>query len=144
MHRDPRYDAVGSSTLREELYNTFLKGRAVTPQAQAEPAVKVEDPSAREERRDKAVREREEKVKADRRKLDSVIEKSRMGVDREEGERIFRFVSMYLDGVDFDYFKRTLLTDAIRDPQVRSHQLVHIYLISIAVGLGGCSTAAQD
>ena len=93
MHRDPRYDAVGSSTLREELYNTFLKGRAVTPQAQAEPAVKAEDPSTRQERRDKAVREREEKVRADRRKLDSAIEKSRMGVDREEGERVFRFVS---------------------------------------------------
>ena len=48
--------------------------------------------SDRQERRDKAVKEREDKIKDERRRLDAEIEKSKSGVDREEGERSFMCV----------------------------------------------------
>ncbi|KAI9001432.1 hypothetical protein BD414DRAFT_452913 [Trametes punicea] len=113
---DPRYDAVGSSSLREELFNTFIKAgasdaatntpagdNAVSQQSRETP---VEDEDERERRRkertERAVREREEKVRAERSKVEAAIDRSKLGLTKEEGE------------LDF----RTLLTDAIRDPQV--------------------------
>jgi hypothetical protein len=48
--------------------------------------------SDRQERRDKAVKEREDKIKDERRRLDAEIERSKSGIDREEGERSFMCV----------------------------------------------------
>ena len=45
--------------------------------------------SDRQERREKAVKEREDKIKDERRILDAEIERSKSGIDREEGERSF-------------------------------------------------------
>ncbi|KAF5321365.1 hypothetical protein D9619_001107 [Psilocybe cf. subviscida] len=108
VYKDPRYDAVGSSSLREELFNTFLKGKAsITAKDTSEEApgneeTDKDEPSDRQERRAKAVKEREEKIHAERRRLDADIERSKKGIDQEEGERFFM----------------TLLTDAIREPQM--------------------------
>ncbi|KAI1789556.1 hypothetical protein LXA43DRAFT_892736 [Ganoderma leucocontextum] len=109
---DPRYDAVGSSSLREELFNTYIKAGAseegLKPRSigsTTQPAAE-EDEEERERRRKKrkerAVKEREEKVKTERTKLEADIDRSKLGLTREEGELEFR----------------TMLTDAIRDPQV--------------------------
>ena len=99
---DPRYDAVGSSSLREELFNTFMKARGVTTtpepgQVNAEESKKeeqVEDEAERErkrlERKERAVKEREEKIKAERSRVDAEIDRSRSGLNKEEAELEFR------------------------------------------------------
>ncbi|KDQ64486.1 hypothetical protein JAAARDRAFT_117992 [Jaapia argillacea MUCL 33604] len=108
---DPRYDAVGSSTLREELFNTFMKANTTSSSAlpetsseeQPEPTLSEGDKEQqRRERKERAVREREERVKSDRDRLEADINRSKMGLNKEEGEREFR----------------TMLVDAIRDPQM--------------------------
>ncbi|KAG6378564.1 hypothetical protein JVT61DRAFT_12829 [Boletus reticuloceps] len=110
---DPRYDAVGSSTLREELFHAFLKARRSSDdknhQDEVGKAVQFSAPAdetdisrKREEKRDRALKEREEQVRAQRGRTEAEIGKSRWGLTKEEGERVFR----------------TLLTDAIRDPQL--------------------------
>ncbi|EKM59176.1 uncharacterized protein PHACADRAFT_136514 [Phanerochaete carnosa HHB-10118-sp] len=114
---DPRYDAVGSSSLREELFSTFMKAQGVAATPTPEPGQvqvdgndqddhvegETEKERKREERKERAVREREEKIKAERSKLDIEIDRSRSGLNKEESELEFK----------------TLLVDAIRDPQVR-------------------------
>ncbi|KAI0796793.1 hypothetical protein C8Q75DRAFT_710216 [Abortiporus biennis] len=110
---DPRYDAVGSSSLREELFNTYLKAHDSNRQdtTAIETSTKTNSSSEpshadkereRKERKERAVKDREEKVKAERNKVEAAIDRSRKGLNREEGELEFR----------------TLLTDAVRDPQV--------------------------
>lgn len=102
MQDDPRYDAVGSSTLREELFNTFLKAQSAntTPPAElkATPnSSKADDHDAEQEKekkkrekKERAVKEREEKIKAEQRRVEADINKSRMGLNKEEGELEFR------------------------------------------------------
>jgi len=99
---DPRYEAVGSSSLREELFDAFLKANAGgsstsrpsastshSPEKKAE-----EDPEEGErkkkEKRERALREREQKVKADLSKVEAQIGRSRAGLNKEEDERDFR------------------------------------------------------
>ncbi|KAF9221952.1 HSP90-domain-containing protein [Gyrodon lividus] len=112
---DPRYDAVGSSSLREELFNTFLKahgslssnnkadsrGKDDSPRSST-PVDEEETEHRRQEKKERALREREEKVRVQRDRTEAEIGWSRLGLSKEEGEREFR----------------TLLTDAIRDPQL--------------------------
>lgn len=134
IYKDPRYDAVGSSSLREELFNTFLKGKGsktAVKQNTADTSAGKESPKGevadRQERRNKAVKEREEKVNAERRRLDADIERSKQGIDKEEGERLFMcawtfYVQDHFYGthhIQLSFSYRTLLTDAIREPQVR-------------------------
>ncbi|KAJ6484984.1 Hsp90 protein-domain-containing protein [Mycena vitilis] len=108
---DPRYDAVGSSSLREELFNTFVKG--VSSTSEPEGISKAEEPEQveetyeeqqrkRQERAKQAVKEREEKVRADLGRVEAEIGRSRQLGDKEEGELLFK----------------SMLTDAIRDPQI--------------------------
>lgn len=99
---DLRYEAVGSSSLREELFNTFLKANASRPST-SHPAASSsqfpekhaeEDPKEAErkkrEKRERALREREQKVKADLSKIEAQNERSRVGLNKEEDERDFR------------------------------------------------------
>ncbi|KAH7929430.1 HSP90-domain-containing protein [Leucogyrophana mollusca] len=114
ISHDPRYDAVGSSSLREELFNTFLKANGPSssshPEAEQIPikgdATDITDQAEverkRREKKERAIKEREGRVKAERGRLEAEIDRSRTGLDKEEGEREFR----------------TLLTDAVRDPQI--------------------------
>jgi len=44
----------------------------------------------RQDRKDRAVREREEKIKAERGRVEADIGRSRQGINKEEGEREFR------------------------------------------------------
>ncbi|KAF8076367.1 hypothetical protein FPV67DRAFT_1471462 [Lyophyllum atratum] len=118
LYDDPRYDAVGSSSLREELFSTFLKGHHSTatlhPEESTIPAsVNGEDEEGQEldeeakdkrrkEKKERAVKEREQMVRLERDRLEADIGRSRNEVNREEGQRDFR----------------SMLTDAIRDPQI--------------------------
>ncbi|KAJ7095368.1 Hsp90 protein-domain-containing protein [Mycena belliarum] len=111
---DPRYDAVGSSSLREELFNTFIKGNTIASTSQISSPSKIDDkPSVdeetheehqkkREERAKQAVKEREDKVRAELGRVEAEIGKSRQLGDKEEGEMLFK----------------SMLTDAVRDPQM--------------------------
>ncbi|KAJ6613474.1 peptide-binding protein [Mycena sp. CBHHK59/15] len=111
---DPRYDAVGSSSLREELFNTFLKGKASgsTSKVESGPegkhivaeagATHEEQQKRRQERAEQAVKEREEKVRADLGRVEAEIGRSRQLGNQEEGELLFK----------------SMLTDAVRDPKI--------------------------
>ncbi|PPQ69873.1 hypothetical protein CVT24_003208 [Panaeolus cyanescens] len=113
VYKDPRYDAVGSSSLREELYQTFVKGtsgksstetpaeKAKAPEKDAD-AMEVDEAEDKQKRREKAVKEREAKVIEERQRLEARNEKTKKGMNMEEGERVFM----------------TMLTDAIRDPKM--------------------------
>jgi hypothetical protein len=101
VNNDPRYDAVGSSSLREELFNTFLKANTSSPAvliqdkrtkdaSEHDPLEEGEEICRKQERRGNAVRQREEKVKAERGRVEADIGRSRMGLNKEEGELEFR------------------------------------------------------
>ena len=99
---DPRYEAVGSSSLREELFDAFLKANSGDPSTSRPSASSShspekeaeEDPEEAErkkkEKRERALREREQKVKANLSKVEAQIERSRAGLNKEEDERDFR------------------------------------------------------
>ncbi|KAJ8482248.1 hypothetical protein ONZ45_g15022 [Pleurotus djamor] len=106
---DPRYDAVGSSSLREELFNTYLKAgkwkdssspSLPSEQQSSKTAEDADTETRKKERKERAVKEREQKVKAERGRVEAEIDRSRKGLSKEEGEREFM----------------SLLTDAIREP----------------------------
>jgi hypothetical protein len=96
LYSDPRYDAVGSSSLREELFNTYLKGISVSTSNNAKESEpgnpKPMERESREARRERALREREQKVKIEQGKVNIAIEKTRTGMNLEEGERLFKCV----------------------------------------------------
>jgi hypothetical protein len=96
LYNDSRYDAVGSSSLREELFSTFMKGKAkrisgqIAGQEKTLPKGDEQTEDERRKRKDQALKERAEKVRAERSRLDVQIERSKQGMGREEGERQFR------------------------------------------------------
>ena len=96
LYSDPRYDAVGSSSLREELFNTYLKGLgSVSAKLQGLSIESTSHPvekESKEARRERALREREQRVKVEKSKVNVEIEKSRTGMNQEEGERNFKCV----------------------------------------------------
>jgi len=99
--KDPRYDAVGSSSLREELYEAFIKTLEENKtdvnasdgpsnnQAQSK-ALEVDLEEEKRRRREKAVKEREEMVKAEKHKVEKANARSRAGLSLEEGELSFK------------------------------------------------------
>lgn len=95
LYDDPRYDAVASSSLREELFKTFVKAGGSNVSNDANPSTlpgpnDIDEGLSKQERKERAVREREGKVRSERGKIEFDINKSKMGMDREEGERVFR------------------------------------------------------
>lgn len=50
----------------------------------------------RQERKERAVKEREEKIKAERGRVEVDIGRSRQGLDKEEGEREFRCALLWI------------------------------------------------
>ncbi|KAL5521253.1 hypothetical protein ACEPAG_9176 [Sanghuangporus baumii] len=107
LDKDPRYDAVGSSSFREELFNTYkksLSGGASLPSisAKARFSEPNEDDQQRrnKERKERAMREREQQVKRERERVEAEMTRSRRALTHEESE--LEFI--------------TLLTDAIREP----------------------------
>lgn len=97
MTQDPRYDAIGSSSLREELFKTFIKG-SQRPLASRNTETMLSGPAvlSREERRERAMREREQKVKAELSRIEMSIERSRVGINQEEGERDYKCALQFL------------------------------------------------
>jgi len=96
---DPRYDAVGSSSLRAELFNTFLNARSNRTVLDESETQGTDVPSAeqgndtqkrKKDRKAEAVKEREKMVRAELERVQATIEKSRSGLNREEGELQFR------------------------------------------------------
>ena len=102
---DPRYDAVGSSSLREELFNTFKSKLAATSStnetSEEVAARRLQEKKAKQEA---SLREREAKVKEDQEAVQKEQARSRAGAGREEAERLFG----------------SLLVDTIREPSVRA------------------------
>lgn len=101
---DPRYDAVGSSSLREELFNTYLKAGVASDEpaetstskdgAEQQPAEDDHERDRRKkERKERAVLDRENKVRVERSKVNAEIDRSKLGLTREEGELGFRCAS---------------------------------------------------
>ena len=99
--KDLRYDAVGSSSLREELYEAFVKtleeskmdvdasgASSITKDQSRGPEVDPEEEKRR--RREKAVKEREEMVRAEKEKVEKANARSRAGLSLEEGELSFK------------------------------------------------------
>jgi transcription elongation regulator 1 len=120
FQKDPRYDAVGSSTLREELYETFLKSLKETKMeglegvpgsnntvdraeeadiegdADGKPSAKPGAEEEKKRRRERAVREREERVKLEQERTALQNARSRAGLNLEEAELAFKCVSIPL------------------------------------------------
>lgn len=100
--KDPRYDAVGSSSLREELFATYVKtvtnslskADMLEESAQGEDQGHDDDATRRKraERAERGLREREERVRRDRAGLERELGRTRGAVGREEGEREFMCV----------------------------------------------------
>lgn len=102
---DPRYDAVGSSSLREELFNSYLKANGTVTTTLSDQTRSTSDDvmhdetsapnedgreQKRKERKERAVKEREERIQAERSKVNAEIDRSRSGLNREEAELEFR------------------------------------------------------
>ncbi|RXW25137.1 hypothetical protein EST38_g706 [Candolleomyces aberdarensis] len=104
-----RDDKEREKAFREYLKDLSEKKKAAAQKAEADffallkehPEIKSVEKESKEARRERALREREQKVKVKQNKVNMDIEKSRSGLNQEEGERIFK----------------TMLVDAIRDPQ---------------------------
>lgn len=109
FQKDPRYDAVGSSTLREELFETFIKTFMIAKDSlemastsRDSERMEVAPEVDRRQRREKAVREREERVRRVQAALEKQNALSRAGLNLEEAELTFK----------------TLLIDHVREPNV--------------------------
>lgn len=100
ISHEARYDAVGSSSLREELFQTFLKAHgssssystSVPSRDEVEKTEGASEDSERRrrEKKEQALKEREDKVRAERSRMDAEIGRSKMSLNTEEGEREFR------------------------------------------------------
>ena len=96
LDRDPRYDAIGSSSLREELFNTYKKSLSTTVATLGD-SRKLEGSKTGEkgqrrttkERKEHAVKEREEQVRRERNRVEAEMAKSRRALTREESELEF-------------------------------------------------------
>ncbi|KEP47419.1 WW domain protein [Rhizoctonia solani 123E] len=104
--QDSRYDAVGSASRREELFNKFKSSVEQDPMPQPESSVvNSEDKSEKEKeskavRRERALKEREAQVRVVQSNVERDIDRSRGKLGREEAELEYG----------------TVLTDAVRDP----------------------------
>ena len=93
MVSDPRYDAVGSSSLRAELYQKYIKtlGENVSSSQQNDTPEEAARRRAKE-KKDKAeasLRARQQEVERERRQMENELQRSRYGAGREEAEREF-------------------------------------------------------
>lgn len=88
---DPRYDAVGSSSLRAELFATYAKkveagevGKKETPEEAAARRARE-----KRERQEASLRERASAVRAHQDKIGEEANKARRSAGREEAERLY-------------------------------------------------------
>lgn len=102
ISHDPRYDAVGSSSLREELFTTYLGKLAMTKSDETPEQAAERKAKEKKEKAEQSLREREAQVREEKGKVQREVGKSRAGAGREEGERLYG----------------TLLVDQVRDSEV--------------------------
>jgi hypothetical protein len=101
--KDPRYDALGSSTLREELFATFLKALSsgTSPNVgTSEQSSFKEDAKPKDDRKlraERALRDREEQTRAERGKIERDIGRSKAALGSVESEE--DLMSFYVDCV---------------------------------------------
>jgi transcription elongation regulator 1 len=110
MVSDARYDAVGSSSLRAELFQrhvTGLQDKNSAPETKEQAAERRA--RERKERAEASVRERQQQVQVDKRRLEHDMQRSRQGAGKEDGEREFG----------------SLLVQAVREHNVRSNAPIH-------------------
>jgi hypothetical protein len=82
--------------LREELFNAFMKGNVQDiPSNKTGPVTTETISLSKEERKERAVREREQKVKDELSRVEMNIERSRTGINQEEGERDYKCVIQF-------------------------------------------------
>jgi transcription elongation regulator 1 len=107
MVEDPRYDAVGSSSLREQLFQKYIQTLAINAKAGQEDE---ETRRAREkkERAAASLQERERQVQGAKAQASRELQRSRVGAGKEEGEREFG----------------SLLVQAIRDHDVSDSPVI--------------------
>ena len=100
---DPRYDAIGSSSLREEYFAGYIRKLASTS-AQAESAEDAAERRLKEKkaREEASLRQRQAKIVEVQHQVTKDMSKSRAGAGREEAERLFG----------------SLLVDQVRDHEV--------------------------
>lgn len=118
LDKDLRYDAVGSSSLREELFNTYCKTLAGssrlpmdTKNVDANEDATEERKRKDRERKERAVRERDEQVQRNRKRVETELARSRRALTREEGEldflcafsHILFFVVKPIQGANFAF-----------------------------------------
>ncbi|WVQ67803.1 uncharacterized protein L199_006008 [Kwoniella botswanensis] len=91
IYRDPRYDAVGSSSLREELFNNHIKNLASSSSTNGseKKLSKAEEAAKRRAKAEASLRERENKIKAEKEKIEFENHKSRVGAGKQDAERLF-------------------------------------------------------
>lgn len=101
---DTRYDAVGSSTLRAELFEGFIRKLASSSATANETPEQIAERklAERKAKQEASLRERQAKVGAEKERVEREVGKSKAGAGREDGERIFG----------------SLLVDQIRDHEV--------------------------
>ena len=97
ISNDPRYDAVGSSSLREELFTTYLKTFDSSKAHEDSERSEQDAIEAKRLRKERALQERAARVQADKERLQNEIGKSKKGLTREEGEREFMCARYFLD-----------------------------------------------
>ena len=111
LDQDPRYDAVGSSSLREELFNTFKKTTFETSTATTQGSTdrdsahdngKDENKDgkiSKRSRAERAVLERESRVRAEQARTQAEMSRTRVALSREESERVFMCVSPFVSHI---------------------------------------------
>lgn len=114
FQKDPRYDAIGSSSLREELFDTFSKTLSTNIRTEEKREENVEEEKKR--KREKAVKEREERVRAEKERVERENARSRAGLTGAEVELAFRYVLQSGHSIVLLTHERSLLIDTIRDP----------------------------
>jgi hypothetical protein len=108
MISDPRYDAVGSSSLRAELFQRHVKNLSVqadTSQTETPEQAAAKKARERKEKAQASLRERQQAVQGEKMRLERDLQRSKYGAGKEDGEREFG----------------SLLLQAVREHNVGGH-----------------------
>jgi hypothetical protein len=89
ISNDPRYDAVGSSSLRAELFETHVKKLATDKPAETAEEAAERKLRERKERQSASLRERQGQVAQQQAQVAEDVDKSRASAGREEAERLY-------------------------------------------------------
>lgn len=102
LSSDPRYDAVGSSTLREELFQSHIRKLASSSTGETAEQAAERKLAERKAKQEASLRERQQAVGIQKEQVEKDVGRSKKGAGREEGERVFG----------------SLLVDQVRDHEV--------------------------